>query len=124
MAAVLGRNVLIYSGSSGSDPIIAAARSCTVDEKCEIIEKASASNQTSKEYLAGRMEWEISMNHLITSGAPFEGLLKVGQTYTIRVVIGSTTKQGVAICDRAELTGSVNDLAKGSIHFKGSGPLT
>lgn len=123
MSVIKGKEVYIYAGASGTTPIIAGAKSCTVSRKCDLMEKASASNQSSKEFLAGRDEWEVSLSHLITSGAPFEGLLKVKQTYTLRIVIGNTTQQGTAICTQAELGAAVGNLANGSIRFKGTGPL-
>ena len=122
--AELGKDVQIYAGSSGTSPLIAMAKTCTISKKCGIIEKASATNATSKEYIADREEWEISLGHLVSSSAPFEGLLKVRGTYGISVVIGSTRKTGTAICTQAEITGSVGSLATGSIKFKGTGPLT
>lgn len=123
MSIIKGREVYIYAGTSGTTPIIAGAKSCTVSRKCDLNEKASASNQSSKEFLAGRSEWEVSISHLITSGAPFEGLLKEGNTYTLRIVIGNTTHQGTAICTQADLGAAVGSLATGSVHFKGTGPL-
>lgn len=122
--AELGKDVQIYAGSSGTSPLIAMAKTCTISKKCGIIEKASATNATSKEFIADREEWEISLGHLVSSSAPFEGLLKVRGTYGISVVIGTTRKTGTAICTQAEITGSVGSLATGSIKFKGSGPLT
>lgn len=122
--AELGKNIKIYAGSSGTSPLIAMAKTCTISKKCGIIEKASATNATSKEFIADREEWEISLGHLVSSSAPFEGLLKVRGTYGISVVIGTTRKTGTAICTQAEITGSVGSLATGSIKFKGSGPLT
>ena len=122
--AELGKNVQIYAGSSGTSPLIAMAKTCTISKKCGLIEKASATNATSKEFIADREEWEISLGHLVSSSAPFEGLLKVRGTYGISVVIGSTRKTGTAICTQAEITGSVGSLATGSVKFKGSGPLT
>jgi hypothetical protein len=124
MAVVLGKNILIYSGSSGTSPIIAAAKSCSISFKCDLLEKASATQNTSKEYIAGRDEWDISIDHLVTSGAPFEGLLKVRQTYTISVVIAGVRKFGTAICQQADIQGAVGSLGRGSIRFKGSGVLT
>ena len=121
--AELGKDVQIYAGSSGTSPLIAMAKTCTISKKCGIIEKASATNATSKEFIADREEWEISLGHLVSSSAPFEGLLKVRGTYGISVVIGTTRKTGTAICTQAEITGSVGSLATGSIKFKGTGPL-
>ena len=124
MSVVLGKNLQIYAGTTGTSPLIAMAKNCTVSEKCGVIEKASATNQSSKEFIADREEWEISLGHLVSSSAPFEGLLKVRGTYGISVVIGTTRKTGTAICTQAEITGSVGSLATGSIKFKGTGPLT
>lgn len=124
MAVVLGKNIFIYSGSSGTSPIIAAAKSCSISSKCDLLEKASSTQNTSKEYIAGRDEWDISLDHLVTSGAPFEGLLKVRQTYTISVVIAGVRKYGTAICQQADIQGAVGSLGRGSVRFKGSGVLT
>ena len=124
MAVVLGKNIFIYSGSSGTSPIIAAAKSCSISSKCDLIEKASSTQGTSKEYISGRDEWDISIDHLVTSGAPFEGLLKVRQTYTISVVIAGVRKFGTAICQQADIQGAVGSIGRGSIRFKGSGVLT
>ena len=121
--AELGKDVQIYAGSSGTSPLIAMAKTCTISKKCGLIEKASATNATSKEFIADREEWEISLGHLVSSSAPFEGLLKVRGTYGISVVIGTTRKTGTAICTQADITGSVGSLATGSIKFKGTGPL-
>lgn len=122
--AELGRNVFIYSGDSGTTPIIAAAKSCIISKKCESVEKASATSATDKEFRAGRSEWEISINHLVVTTAPFDGILKVGTTYTLSVLIGSTRKTGTAICVDADIGAPVDGLAKGNVKFKGSGALT
>ena len=124
MAVVLGKNVFIYAGQSGTTPVIAAAKSCSISVKCDVHEKASASNQSSKEYLAGRSEWDVSIDHLVQDNAPFEGLLKVTGTYTISMVIGTTRKYGQAICMQADLGAAVGNLARGVVKFKGTGPLT
>lgn len=124
MGVVLGRNIFIYAGNSGTTPVIAAAKSCTISEKCDLMEVASASNQTSKEFLAGRTEWEISISHLVVSSNEYQGMLKVGTSFSISVVINGVRKTGTAICNQADIGGAVGNLATGSIHLKGTGPLT
>ena len=123
MAVVLGKNIFIYAGISGTSPIIAAAKSCTVSRKCELIETASATQGTAKEYIAGREEWDVSLDHIVTTGAPFDGLLKVRGEYTLSIVIAGVRKTGTAICQQADLRGAVGSIATGSIKFKGSGTL-
>ena len=126
MAIEHGRNVLIYQGDSGTSPIIASAKSCTVGYKSDVIEKASSTSATAKEYITGRTEWEVSLNHLVTTGSginPFEGLLMMGSTYTLRIVIASTVMKGTAICTQYEMNAAVGQLATGSVHLKGTGVL-
>lgn len=124
MSVVLGKNVFIHSGNSGSTAVIAGAKSCTLSRKCDTMEKASATQNSSKEFIAGRDEWEVTINHLLTSSSPFEGILKVKETYTISIVIEGVRKYGQAICTQADLSGAVGGLAQGSVRFKGTGPLT
>ena len=124
MSVVLGKDVKIYAGTSGTSPLIAMAKNCTISQKCDLIEKASATQGTAREYIAGRDEWEVSLGHLVSSSAPFEGLLKVRGTYTLRITIAGVTKQGTAICTQAELNAPVGSLATGSVKFKGTGALT
>lgn len=123
MGVVLGKNIFIYEGDSGTSPIIAAAKSCTISGSCDLIEKASATQGTSKEFVAGREEWEVSLDHLVTTDAPFEGLLKLRGTYTLSIVIAGVRKYGTAICQHADIKGSVGGLGRGSVKFKGSGAL-
>ena len=124
MAIVHGKDIKIYAGSSGSSPLIAAAKSCTISSKCDVIEFSSETSATDRDYIPGRTDWELSMNHLVTSGAPFEGLLKVRGIYTLRVVVGGSVLTGRAICQQADLQGAVGALATGSVKFKGKGPLS
>lgn len=124
MAPIQGRNIYIYAGTSGTTPIIAGAKSCTISYKCDLIEKASASNQTSKEYIVGRTEWEISISHLVISSNEYQGMLKVGTQFSISVVINGVRKTGTAICNQADIGGAVGNIATGSIRLKGTGPLT
>lgn len=127
MAVILGKNVMIYQGTSGTSSAIAGAKSCSLSKKCDLIEKASPSQQSAKEYIAGRDEWEVTMNHIVMSGSGInstEGLLKVRNTYTLRLVVpGGTTFVGQAICTQYDIQGSTGALATGSIKFKGTGPL-
>ena len=66
MAVELGKNIFIYSGTSSTTALIAGAKSCTISKSCEVIEKASATSATAREFVAGRTEWErrLSMKEL------------------------------------------------------------
>lgn len=123
MSVILGKDIKIYQGDTGTTPIIAAAKSCTVSMKSDVIERSSAVSATAKEFVAGRTEWEVSIGHLLVSDAPYDGLLKTGQTFTLSIVIGDVRKVGKAICMAADINASVGSLGTGSAKFKGSGEL-
>ena len=127
MSVIHGRNVKIYKGSTGTDPIVAGAKSCTVSVKGDLIEKSSSSQSGWREYLAGWREWDVAMNHLIVGGSgqnTTATLLMPTQTYTIRFTMpDGQTLSGQVICTDATITGSVGALATGDIKFKGNGEL-
>ena len=124
MSVILGRNVFIYSGASGTDPVIAVAKSCTINIKYDLIEKASSSQQNAKEYIYGRYEWDLTVDHLVVSSNEFQGLsLAGGQRLLISVVVNNVRKKGYVLCPQAGLSAPVNGLATGSVTFKGDGPF-
>ena len=124
--AELGKNLQIYSGSTGTTPIIAMAKSCSVSRKADAMEKSSSASATAKEFIAGRTEWDIQLSHLVPadSNASLNTLLMVGQSYGISVVLGGARMTGTVICLEADLQGAVGSLASGSVKFKGTGELS
>ena len=124
MSVILGRNVFIYSGASGTAPVIAAAKSCTINIKYDLIEKASSTQGTAKEYTYGRYEWDLTVDHLVVSSNEFEGLSLAGDArLLISVVINNVRKEGYVLCPQAGISAPVSGLATGSVTFKGDGPF-
>ena len=122
MGVILGRNVFIYSGASGTSPVIAAAKSCTININYELIEKASSSQQKAREYVYGRYEWDLTVDHLVVSSNEFQGLSLAGGTrLLISVVINDVRKKGYVLCPKAGLSAPVSGLATGNVTFKGDG---
>lgn len=120
MSVILGKELKIYNGSNA---LISGAKSCVINKQADSIEVASASNATAKTYIAGRYGWSVSISHLITTNQG--GIPMVGQTYTITYKVGSTSVySGTAICVEAEISGTVGNIAQGSIKLLGTGPLS
>lgn len=120
MSVILGKNLKIYNGNNA---LISGAKSCVINKQAENIEVASASNATAKTYIAGRDGWSVSISHLISTNQG--GIPMVGQTYTITYKVGSTSVySGTAICVEAEISGTVGNIAQGSIKLLGTGPLS
>ena len=118
MGIIHGKDIKILSGGGA---LIAAAKSCTIHRHADSIEVASASDATSKHYIAGRKEWSIDLAYFVSTGGVS---LQEGQTYSISVVVGSSvTWTGSVICTDCDITGSMGNLSQGSIKLLGNGPL-
>lgn len=124
MGVILGKNIFIYSGTSGTTPVIAAAKLCTISSSSDVIEKASSSNAKEREYIPGHTGWEVSINHLVVANKEYQGIIKVGTEFDISVVVGTERKTGHVICMQADISGAVGSIATGSVKLKGSGKLT
>lgn len=121
MGVILGKKVLIYSGATGTTPVVAAAKNCSINIKYDMIEKASSTQSTAKEFITGRYEWELTVDHLVVSGSEYQGLTLAGQRVLISVVINNVRKKGYVIVPQAGISAPVNGLATGSVTFKGDG---
>ncbi len=122
--AVKGRYVVIKL-SSGSTPLVAGVKADRLRVAGETIEIASATSSRWKEFLAGRKEWDITTDYLLTTWN-IQEVLRVGETYPILVIDSTNTDaylSGTVICTEAVQDYQVGALAKGSFVFKGTGPL-
>ncbi len=119
MGIIHGKDIKILN--SGGTALIAAAKSCTIRRHSDAIETASATDQTSKHYIAGRKEWSIDLQHFVST----DGVtLEEGTMYNIQVSIGSgVTWAGQALCTDCQIDATVGNLSQGSIKLLGSGPL-
>lgn len=114
---IQGRNILIYEG----DVVIAAAKSCTINNNAEALENSSPASGTARSYTVGRTGWDISISTLVLGMK--DHLLKVGQAYRLVWKVrgnDSDTMQGTAICTNAQVAATVGNLAQGSFQFLGS----
>lgn len=119
-----GRNILIYQDGVA----IAAAKSCEIHVACEKIPIASPDTGDWEDNIAGRKNWTVRMNRLVTSVT--NHLMNVGSRVrlTFGVVdnnlhLGADRLTGYAICDDATVTGNVGNLSAGSFVFDGCGGL-
>ena len=119
MGIIHGKDIKILN--SGGTALIAAAKSCTIRRHADAIETASATDSTSKHYIAGRKEWSIDLQYFVsTDGATLEE----GQTYSIQVAVGaSATWTGDVLCTDSQIDSTVGNLSQGSIKLLGNGPL-
>lgn len=121
-----GKDIIIILSQNGTALAGTAVKSHDITTAADTIEKASATQQTWREYLAGRKGWSVNMSYLVTAAIKIRWEKKVGEMFavTIRDVANTYSLTGSAILETAKQTYTVGNLANGSFVLKGTGPLT
>lgn len=115
-----GKDIKIFN--SAGTALIAAAKSCAIHKSGDVLEKASASSPTEREFEPGRTAWSIDLAYLVTTGT--DGMLLVGTKYLVKVAVSnSVVLQGYAICTTCDIQATMGNLASGSIKMQGTGAL-
>lgn len=120
-----GKDLIVIISQNGTAIASTCIRSQEIQTSADTIEKASATQQNWKEYVAGRNAWSLSVSYLVLSASKVSDLLMVGQTFdiTIKDVDNTSSVTGTAILSSVKHTASVGTLANGSFSFTGSGHL-
>lgn len=125
--ATNGNSIIIGKMVNGNFEAFAAVKSHDIQNQCDLLEKASATQQTYKEYIAGRAEWGINVSYLVLQDANsnIEDLMKVRQTYRICIKgrTGEYAIYGDVICTQCKQSYQQGNLAVGSFALKGTGEL-
>lgn len=120
--ATNGNSIIVYWDGYP----IAGTRTNEITVGCETIEIASATSGSWREYIAGRKNWSITVNWLMTIYTP-DIVLEVGNKYTLLVKPndGSQTRwcEGDAILTQCKITATKGQLVQGTFTFQGTGSL-
>lgn len=123
-----GNNIIIGMMNGSIFTAIAAVRSHEIQTQCDSIEKASSSQQTWKEYISGRKEWNITVNYLVLndSTSNIEDVLRAGTIVTIKIKgrSGGYDLTGNAIVVTCKQTFQKGNLSQGTFQFRGTGQLS
>lgn len=120
-----GKDITVILSRNNTALANTRIRSNEIQTSCDMIEKASASQQDWKEYVAGRNSWTLTVNYLVLASAQVADLLYVGQTFDITMKSGnSELLTGSAIITGVKNTATVGTLAQGSFTLQGSGALS
>ena len=118
-----GDTLFISITSTGE--VIAGTKSNEIQTGCETIETTNPSQGSWKAFLAGRAEWSFTVGTLISATSNLSELLMVRNSYTIKLMRGTTVlRTGTAICTQCKITSQKSALVQGSFSFKGTGALT
>ena len=120
-----GKDIIVILSQGGTPMASTRIKSDDIQTHADAIEKASATQQTWKEVIAGRKEWTLNVNYLVLAAAKLTDVLLAGQMFdiTIRHISENVTLTGQAILTDAKQTHTVNSLCQGSFTFRGNGPL-
>jgi predicted secreted protein len=120
-----GKDITVILSRNNTALANTRIRSNEIQTSCDMIEKASASQQDWKEYVAGRNSWTLTVNYLVLASAQVADLLYVGQTFDITMKSGnSELLTGSAIITGVKNTATVGNLAQGGFTLQGSGALS
>ena len=121
-----GKEIILVLSQGGTALASTAIKSQDIQTEADVIEKASSSQQSWREYIAGRKGWSVTLSYLVLTSDKILDLLKVGQTFsvTMKKVDDNTNKvTGNAILKAVKQTASVGNLAQGSWQLQGTGAL-
>lgn len=113
-----GKDIIILSDGKA----IAASKTCTISRKLETIEVSTPDSEQSREYIAGRETWEVSISTLVSDFVT--AIEQIDRsTVTLKMMQGGRGMTGTAICTECKITATKGNLAQGSFKFQGTGPL-
>lgn len=120
---IKGHDLIIYAGVPAV--AIAAAKSCTIVNRADVMESSSPSSGTARTFEPHRTSWEVVVSTLVLGVSDI--ILKARNVYTLswkeRKDTFYVALSGTAICTEAQIVASEGNLAQGSLRFQGSGEI-
>lgn len=122
-----GKDVNVIFSQNGTAIASTRIKSSQIQSTAETMEKASATQQTWTERIAGRASWSMKTDYLVLAPEQMQDLLRVRQLFDVTITAAegqsSTVITGRAILKEVTINATVRSLAKGSFAFDGTGPL-
>jgi predicted secreted protein len=122
-----GKDIIVILSQNGTAMASTRIKSQDIKVDADMIEKASATQQEWKEYVAGRKGWQMSISYLVLTSTKILDLLLAGCTFTVTMREAGTQTSGVtgtALLRSVGQVFTVGSLAQGNFSLLGSGPLT
>lgn len=123
-----GNNIIVQVRNGSSWVAVAATKSDELQAEADMIEKASATQQSWKEYIPGRKGWSLNVNWLVSQVADIQKVLQVGTRVQLQIgarsYSSSTGVTGYAYVKTCKVTMTRGNIATGSFSFIGDGALS
>ena len=133
----LNGNIIIVQLNGNT---IAGTKTTEIQVDSELIEIASATQGAYREFIAGRKQWQVTVNYLLMyatyqqmftyPNASMTDALLVGNSYTLKFKNRANyydqpiTLKGTAILRTCKITAQRSNLIQGTFTFVGNGALT
>ena len=120
-----GKDIIVILSQNSVAVASTCIRSQDIQTQSDLIEVASASQQSWREYIAGRKGWSLTVNYLVLAAAQLSDLLLTGQVFgvTVKDVGNTTSLTGTAIMATAKQTATVGNICQGTFQLQGTGAL-
>ena len=120
-----GKDIIVILSQNSVAVASTCIRSQDIQVQADLIEVASETQQSWREYIAGRKGWSLTVNYLVLAAAQLSDLMLTGQVFDVTVKdVGNTTSlTGTAIMATAKQTATVGNLCQGTFQLQGSGAL-
>lgn len=123
-----GKDITVIIAQNGTALASTRIKYNDIKNKCDVIEKASANQQTWKEFVAGRSEWSVNVGYLVLAAPQVSNMLLVRQTFDLTLTASDGTSTGAltgkAILTSVDIKANTGSLAQGTFAFQGTGPLS
>ena len=134
MSVINGTDLIVKTGTSGAEVVIAASTGFTITVNENIIPSTSKDSSKWEENLDGNRSWSVTCDYLYDPSGTntFEDLvdLIIAGTNTMSIVAGKVgtagdiSWEGDVRIDTTSLSGNDNEASGGSVSFIGNGELT
>lgn len=121
-----GKDIIVILSQNSVAMASTCIKSQEIKVNADMMEKASPTQHEWKEYVAGRNEWQLSINYLVLTSTKILDLLLAGGTFTVTMREAGTQTGGVtgtALLRSVGQVFTVGSLAQGNFSLLGSGPL-
>lgn len=122
-----GHDVLIAVGeTAGELNVVAASRDCSLNINSEMVEVASGTDGTVREYLAGRYDWTMNVEGLYTVGfnAGILAWFLMGTLLNVAFTVGEDTLTGKVYVESVDVNGPLRGKVTYNVALRGTGALT
>lgn len=123
---IRGRDVLVGLGGVGEFRTVACSRDCTLNCRMETVEVASRESAVLAEYIAGRGQWSLTCECLLTDDeSEMERLHDEGEAVDVTFRVGRRRcYTGKAVVTSLRATGRLREAATYTIEMLGVSELT